>query len=126
MSTINNRFSLSHAALTKRKCTAASAVLLVAVLAPVLGAIPAKAAPGEQPADEKPRRIVAVFRLAGPLTEIPVEEAFPVFGPPGSSLKELVTRLGKAAEDSSVKAVVLLPESASMGSAQVEELRAAL
>lgn len=86
----------------------------------------APAAPAEQNAEEKPRDIVAVFRLDGPLTEVPGDEAFPFFGPMGTSLKELVERLGKAAEDPAVKAVVILPDAAMLGPAQVEELRAAM
>jgi len=97
-----------------------------AVLALMLAGANAQAAPDDQAADPKPKNIVAVFRLEGPLTESPVEEAFPLFGTPLTSLKELVGRLAKAADDPNVKAVVLLPESAILGSAQVEELRAAL
>ncbi len=84
------------------------------------------AAPSDQPAEEKPRDIVAVFRLDGPLAEVPAGEMLPLFGPPGTSLKEVVERIGKAAEDPAVKAVVLLPDSAVVGPAQVEELRAAI
>ena len=84
------------------------------------------AAQADQPAEEKPKSIVAVFRLNGPLTEPPVEDTFPFFSGPLTSLKELVARLAKAADDPNVKAVVLLPDSASLGSAQVEELRAAI
>jgi len=72
------------------------------------------------------RSIVAVFRLNGPLEETPSREEFALFGVPGTSLKELVERLQKAARDPDVKAVVILPESEAPGSAQVEELRAAM
>jgi protease IV len=85
----------------------------------------AMAASSESPASEKPRNVVAVFRLEGSLTEEPGDDAFELFSPGGTSLNELVTRLRKAAADSQVKAVVILPES-EPGSAQVEELRAAL
>jgi protease-4 len=93
----------------------------------VLGvaATSAMAASTESPASEKPRNVVAVFRLEGSLTEEPGDDAFELFSPGGTSLNELVTRLRKAAADSQVKAVVILPESLP-GSAQVEELRAAL
>ena len=100
-----------------------SLVLWCAGLALSLTATPAMA--GEPPATEKPRNIVAVFRLEGSLTEEPGDDAFELFAPGGTSLHELVTRLRKAAADSHVKAVVILPESLP-GSAQVEELRAAL
>ncbi len=67
-----------------------------------------------------------MFRLEGALTEVPGEEALPLFSPPGTSLKQLVERLAKAANDPAVKAVVILPEAAWVGTAQVEELRAAM
>src|SRR5882672_773958 len=126
MSTTNNQFSLSSDGFERSNFPKASAVLSSVVLALVLAGTLAQAAPGQQPATEKERSVVAVFRLDGPLTEEPPEETFPMFAPPGTSLKELVARLGKAADDSAVKAVVILPESALLGPAQVEELRAAM
>jgi protease IV len=102
------------------------AVLWCAVLGLTLAGGRAAAAPAEDTADEKPRVIIPVFRLDGPVTEAPVEEAFPMFATPGTSLKDLVARLSKAAVDSAVKAVVVVPESMMLGSAQVEELRAAM
>jgi len=125
MSTTNDQFFSSRAGIEKSN-SPASAVLWSAVLAVALAGTPAQARPDEQPAKEKARGIVAVFRLAGPLTEVPAGEAFPMLSPPGTSLKELVERLVKAADDSAVKAVMILPESESLGSAQVEELRAAM
>src|SRR4051794_702672 len=53
------------------------------------------------------RQTVAVFRLHGELAESPTEEPFPLAGPQAVSLKDLVERLRKAADDSSVKAVAL-------------------
>ncbi len=70
--------------------------------------------------------IVAVFRLSGAMSETPVDDPLPMLSLPGTSLQELLGRLKKAAEDPAVKAVVLLPESMELGSAQVEELRAAM
>src|SRR5712664_2767862 len=96
-----------------------SRVLWSAGLALGLAATPAMAA--EPPATEKPRNVVAFFRLEGPLTEEPGDDAFELFGAGGTSLNELVSRLRKAAADTRVKAVVILPESLP-GSAQVEEL----
>ncbi len=87
----------------------------------VLTGVRAQAASTEGPAS-----IVPVFRLDGVLTEAPVEEPLPMWGFNGISLKELVARLGKAANDPAVRAVVILPERASLGSAQIEELRAAM
>jgi protease-4 len=126
MSTTNNQFTPSPADAEKSNFPAASAVLWSAVLALSLAATPAQATLEEPPANEKDRSIVAVFRLEGPLTEVPAAETLPVFGPPGTSLEELVAGLGKAADGSTVKAVVILPESAWLGVAQVEELRAAM
>jgi len=102
-----------------------SRVLWSAGLALGLAATLVTAASPEPPASEKPRNVVAVFRLEGPLSEEPGDDAFELFVPMGTSLNELVTRLRKAAADARVKAVVILPESLP-GSAQVEELRAAL
>lgn len=95
-------------------------------LALVLAGAPAQAAPGRTSANEKDRSVIAVFRLSGPLTEVPTSEDLALFGPVGTSLKKLVERLDKAADDPAVKAVVLLPESTSPGPGQVEELREAL
>jgi protease-4 len=103
------------------------ALMLAASRAPAApGDQTAKAAPGEQAVEEKPRSIVAVFRLEGPVTEVPADDLEQMFGQPGVSLKDLVTRLGKAAADPAVKAVVILPETGWLGSAQIEELRAAM
>jgi protease-4 len=102
------------------------AALSSLVLSLMLGAAGAAlAATGDEP-EEKPRSVVPVFRFEGEITEVPEEESFPLFNLPGTSLKELVEHIGKAAQDSAVKAVVILPESAALGQAQIEELRAAL
>jgi len=58
--------------------------------------------------------------------EVPMGDDLPLFGPAGVSLKELVERLDKAAADPAVKAVVIVPGGASVGLAQVEELRGAI
>jgi protease-4 len=126
MSTTNNQVCNSLTSVPKRAFPATSAVLWSAVLALVLSGTPAHAAPAEPPAEKKAQSIVAVFRLDGPLTEVPADETLQMFGPLGTSLRELVARLAKAADDPEVKAVVILPESAALGAAQVEELRAAM
>src|SRR2546430_2555551 len=107
MSTTNNQSSLSSPGVERDTFPATSAVLWSAILALMLMlAAPAQAAPDEPPAPatEKERTIVAVFRLDGPITEVSAEEAFPLFGLPGTSLKDLVSRLSKAADDPAVKA----------------------
>ena len=135
MSTSYGQFTLSHGRNRPRTAPAAAAVLWGVVLALMLAATrapaapgdqTAKAAPGEQAVEEKPKSIVAVFRLEGPVTEVPADDLEQMFGQPGVSLKDLVTRLGKAAADPAVKAVVVLPETGWLGSAQIEELRAAM
>ncbi len=103
-----------------------AATLLCALLTLWLAAISAPAAPDDQTSEEKPQSIVAVFRLDGPITEVPGNDFLEMFGTPGTSLKDLVTRLTKAAEDPAVKAIVIEPESDWLGAAQVEELRAAM
>jgi protease-4 len=72
---------------------------------------------------EKPR--IAVFRLAGPVGEQSEEELFSL-STSGVTLKDLVARMRKAAEDESVKAVVVLVEGGSIGLAQTEEVRQAM
>src|SRR5271169_5699140 len=67
---------------------AVGTVLWSACLALMLTATRAPAAPGEQTVEEKPRSIVAVFRLDGPVTEVPADDLEQLFGPPGVSLKE--------------------------------------
>ena len=73
-----------------------------------------------------PRPKVAVFRLAGPVGETPKEEIFNFGGDTGISLETLVSRMDKAAKDSAVKAVVILLDQATVGTAQVEEVRQAI
>jgi protease-4 len=70
---------------------------------------------------------IAVFNLSGPITESPIENPLPLFEPPGTSLKDLVTRMQKAASDPSVKAVLLLgAHDTHLGPAQAEEVRQAI
>src|ERR1035441_9344350 len=126
MSTNYGQFTFSHGGNRPRTAPAAATVLWSAGLAFMLTGTRAPAAPGEQTVEEKPRSIVAVFRLDGPVTEVPADDLEQMFGPPGISLKDLVTRLSKAASDPAVKAVVIVPETGWLGSAQIEELRAAM
>jgi len=85
---------------------------------------PAAAKAEAKPAAPKPR--LAVFRLAGDVTELPPDETFSFGAVGGVSLRDLVERMKKAAGDPEVKAVVLLHEGGSVGSGQVEELRGAM
>jgi protease-4 len=85
----------------------------------------ARAAPATQPAASG-KATVAVFTLKQSLNESPPEEGLPIFEQPGTTLRQLTSRLKKAAEDPNVKAVVLLDEGGAFGFAQVEELRQAM
>ena len=124
MSTSNR--SLPSGEIRHRNLAVASAGLLGLGVALLMASTVARAAEGDQPAEQKPRKIVAVFRLDGPITEVPADDFMQMFSAPGTSLKDLVKRVSKAAVDPEVKAVVILPEFYWMGSAQTEELLAAL
>src|SRR5271166_3352372 len=86
----------------------------------------AAAAKDAKKAPEQPKPRVAVFRLTGSVQETPKEEVFNFGGETGIPLETLVSRMDKAAKDSSVKAVVILLDQPTIGSAQVEELREAI
>jgi protease-4 len=77
-------------------------------------------------AAEAAKPVVAVFRLAGAITESPADDAFSFSMAQSTALKDLVARLTKAAADPAVKAVVLLPEGGALGLAQTEEVRQAM
>lgn len=118
--------SLISPGVSKSPFKFSTALLWSAALAAFLAGPPSRCAPADAPEESKPRNIVAVFRLDGPLTEQPADDWLQLFGPAGTSLKDLAARIGKAAADPVVKAVVILPESDWLGTAQVEELRAAM
>jgi protease-4 len=81
----------------------------------------------EAKADKPPvKPVVAVFHLRGDVTEAPASESLPLLSDVSVSFKDLVTRMSKASKDPAVKAVVLLSEGVSLGSAQIEELRQVL
>ena len=97
------------------------------ILSGMLAAGGVHAAPATQSTNQTNHNsMVAVFRLSGQLNEAPEREELALFGTPGISLKELVERLQRAARDPDVKAVVIVPETAAPGPAQVEELRSAM
>src|SRR5690349_12330335 len=124
MSTSNR--SLPSTKSAKHNCAAVAAYLLCLGMALLLASTGALAAEGDQPAEQKPRNVVAVFRLDGPITEVPADDFLEMFSAPGTSLKDLVKRVTRAAADREVKAVVILPELYWTGTAQTEELLAAL
>ena len=53
---------------------------------------------------------VAVFDLSGQLSEQPVDNSLPIFGPQPKSLREVVSHMDKAAKDPAVKAAVILAD----------------
>ena len=69
---------------------------------------------------------IPVFDLAGEMSEQPVDNSLAIFGPQPPSLRDVVTRMDKAAKDPAVKAVVILTDDASFGYAQAAELRQAI
>lgn len=69
---------------------------------------------------------VAVFRIRGSMQETPSSDDFPFSVEPTTSLKDLAARLKKAADDKAVKAVLITADEASIGPAQIEELRQSL
>jgi protease-4 len=88
-----------------------------------LHALAVPAAAGEAKAKSAAEPVVAVFSMDGPVVETPMGDDF-LFGSIGAeSLHDLVTRLEKARDDKRVKAVVFLVGDASLGLAQVEEIR---
>jgi protease-4 len=72
------------------------------------------------------RPVVAVFDLAGEMSEQPVDNSLPLFGPQPPSLREVVSRMEKAAKDPDVKAVVVLGDDAEVGYGQSAEIRQAM
>jgi protease-4 len=82
-----------------------------------------RAASADEKKADQGKAKIPVFRLHGEITESPAEEGFPFGSARKHSFRELVSRLKKAADDSSVKAIVLLADGESLGSAQIEELR---
>jgi protease-4 len=76
--------------------------------------------------DAKSSAIVPVFNISGSFKEksMPDDPIFGAIG--GESLRGVVARLDKARQDPNVKGVVVLLSSASLGTAQLEEFRAAL
>ena len=73
-------------------------------------------------AAEKDAGTIAVFSLDRPVTEAPAGEDLFFSSVGRETLKDLVARMKKAAEDDEVKAIVLLPN-VGLGYGQTEELR---
>ena len=90
----------------------------------LMGAIAAPTAHAQKSTAKKPT--VPVFRLSGAVSEKPPVADILFGSAGGESLNGLVARLKKAGEDEQVKAIVMLYEGASIGSAQLEEIRQAM
>jgi protease-4 len=103
-----------------RRTLLAAFAALFFLVSPARAAEPAtKGAPPKKP-------LVAVFDLWGEMSEQPADDSLPLLGSPGPSLRDVVLRMKKAADDPEVKAVVVLADGAMFGFGQAEELRAAM
>jgi protease-4 len=94
--------------------------VLISLFAPV---VVRAAEPAGKEDTAKPT--VAVFELDGPVLEAPSQDPF-LLGDQPVALRELVKRLRAAADDSNVKAIVLIAENLELGPAQTEEIRGAI
>jgi protease-4 len=95
----------------------------VALVVPLVSLAGLQAAPEKKDAKPGGRPMIAVFRLRGTVTESPSEDLLPFLGETSVSFKDLVARFKKTEKDASVKAIVLLSQGATLGAAQIEELR---
>lgn len=95
-----------------------------ALIAFSLAAVIAAPAHAQKSTAKKPS--VPVFRLSGSVSEKPPVADILFGSAGGESLNGLVARLKKAGADEQVKAIVMLYEGASIGSAQLEEIRQAM
>ncbi|MCA9074644.1 MAG: signal peptide peptidase SppA [Planctomycetaceae bacterium] len=108
-------------------CSRRFAALLIATLLLPAGLFAAD----EDKDSDRPKRTkraeIAVFTIKGALSETPQGEELLPFGPqPGESLLRLVERMDQATEDDDVRAAVVLLNGASVGTAQMDELRQAM
>lgn len=105
-----------------------TAVVAGCLCVPAVSATPLAASAPDKKADKAAQKkvVVPVFRLEGAVTEQPTDDTFSIAGGSKLSLKEIVARLNRAAEDPQVKAIVLLADDATVGTAQKEELRQAM
>lgn len=101
--------------------------LVLGAIIALLASDPNSAAAQDSQETKSGPATVAVFSLRGELTEKPMDTDFP-FAMSSSieSLKDLTARLRQAGTDDSVKAILLLNGSMSMGLAQAQELRSVL
>jgi protease-4 len=84
------------------------------------------AAPGKEEKKDSSPATIAVFRLAGSVSEVPTDDLFSFAEPSAGTLRDLVTRMKKAGSDPDIKAIVLISQGGGAGLAQTEELRQAM
>ena len=105
-------------------------LLLSVVCSPGFGSAHESTAVGslEPAAKARTNTVVPVFRLSGIITEKPVPEDMPFSfgGATGESLKNLLSRLKKVANDNDVPAIVLELNNPILGRAQLEEVNRTL
>ncbi len=99
-------------------------MLCLAAIAPALLVRPSFA--DDQKPEKKAPATLVVLHLDGPVTETPSADDFPLSGGKSVALRDLVSRIDKAAKDPAVKGLVLLVDGAAIGTAQKEELRQAM
>ncbi|HUY92217.1 MAG TPA: signal peptide peptidase SppA [Pirellulales bacterium] len=92
----------------------------------LLAALGARAAAAEPKKSASTKPVAIVLKLHGSLTETPAGQSFSLSGEKSVSLKDIVERLKKAADDEAIKAVVMNADGAELGTPQVEELRQAM
>ncbi len=98
--------------------------LLLTLAVCFMAALPAW---GDGEKKDEGKGVIAVFSFDRPLLEKPRGEELSLFAPlEQPTLKELVERMKKARDDKNVKAVVLLLDEVSLGTAQIEEVRQAV
>jgi protease IV len=100
------------------------ALLLFVIAWPLSAA--AQETESAQTQEKKAAQTVAVIRVTGALSEIPLAEDFPFASSSMVSLREVLARLKKVAQDERISAVVLQLDGASMGRAQADEIRRAI
>lgn len=97
---------------------------IIACLSVLVVTVSMSFAPSAWAQDARP--VVAVFKLDAPVSETPSSVGISLSGKEPVALHDLTKRMRAAATDANVKAVVLLVEGGSLGSAQIEEVRQAV
>ena len=92
----------------------------------LLAAFAARTVAAEPKKSDSAKSVAIVLKLHGSLTETPADQSFSLSGEKSVSLKDVIERLKKAADDDAIKAVVMTADDAELGTPQVEELRQAM